>query len=68
MEESEWGNFGDDWGKEWWCLVWVICEEDEVMRKLREIGVDCVCGVWIRVECWCGIVDIERIWKLEVNG
>lgn len=68
MEECKWGNFGDDWGKEWWCLVRIVWEEDEVMRKLREICVDCVGGVRIRVKCWWGIVDVEGIWKLEVDG
>ena len=68
LQDCECANFPDDSGKQSWCLLCVISEEHEVITKLREIGLDSLSRLCIRLECWSPILHIQTIWNFQLNA
>ena len=68
LQDCKCANFPDDSGKQSWCLLSIVSEEHEVITKLREICLDSLPRLSIRLKCWSPILHVQAIWNFQLDA
>lgn len=68
LQDCKCADFPNDSGKQSQCLLSIVSEEHEVITKLREICLDSLPRLSIRLKCWSPILHVQAIWNFQLDA
>ena len=68
LQDCKCADFPDESGKQAWCLLSIVSGEHEVITKLREICLDSLPRLSIRLKCWSPILHVRAIWNFQLDA
>ena len=68
LQDCKCANFTDDLGKQSWGWLSIVSEEHEVITELREICLDSLPRLSIRLKCWSPIHHVQATWNFQIDA